>query len=275
MPHHGEGPDFIEALARGLTVLRAFSAECPRPTLTQVAAASGLTRPTARRFLITLRELGYVRSADRGFELTPRVLELGMAYIGAQTLWDIAGPHLAALVARTGESSSMSELDGSDIVYTARVAVPKIIGLRVEVGTRLPAVVTSQGKVLLAAMPLEEAAAALTIPSRSRVRPWAEPAPGDLRDLLRQVRAQGFAIADNELAPGVRSIAVPVRDATGRVRAAMNVTVNSAETEIRTLTGEYLPYLREAAAGVEADWVPWQSRPQSEMPERSTAPATS
>lgn len=272
MPQRGEGPDFIEALARGLDVLRAFHAGCPRPTLTQVAAAAGLTRPTARRFLLTLRELGYVRAVGNGFELTPRVLDLGTACIGGQTRWDIARPHLEALVARTGESSSMSELDGPDIVYTARVAVPKIIALRVEIGTRFPAAVTSQGKVLLAAMPLERAAEVLAEPSRSGVRPWREPALGDLHEMLCEVHAQGWAIADNELAPGVRSIAVPVRDASGTVRAAMNVTVNSGETEISSLTGEYLPFLREAAAAVEADWARWQSRPQSEMPERSTVP---
>ena len=175
MPDRGEGPDFIEALARGLDVLRVFDAACPRPTLSQVAAASGLTRPTARRFLLTLRELGYVRPAEGGFELTPRVLDLGMAYIGAQSLWDLARPHLETLVARTGESSSMTELDGSDILYTARVAVPKIIALRVEIGTRFPAAVTSQGKVLLAAMPLDRAAEMLAVPSRSRVRPWVAP----------------------------------------------------------------------------------------------------
>lgn len=267
MPERGEGPDFIEALARGLDVLRVFSAQCPRPTLSQVAAASGLTRPTARRFLLTLRELGYVRPAGGGFELTPRVLDLGMACIGSQTLWDLARPHLAALVARTGESSSMTELDGSDIVYTARVAVPKIIALRVELGTRFPALATSQGKVLLAAMSLERAAEVLAVPSRSGVRPWAgPPAAAQLHDLLCQVHAQGWAIADNELAPGVRSIAVPVRGGSGEVRAAMNVTVNAGETEIRTLIDEYLPLLREAAAAIEADWARWQSRPQSEIP---------
>jgi IclR family pca regulon transcriptional regulator len=270
MPQRGEGPDFIEALARGLEVLRAFYVDCPRPSLSQVAAASDLTRPTARRFLLTLRELGYVRSAGGRFELTPRVLDLGMAVIGSQSLWDLAGPHLEALVARTGESTSMTELDVSDILYPARVAVPKIIALRVEVGTRFPAAVTAQGKVLLAAMPLERAAEVLAIPSRSGVRPWAEPPPPEqLHAMLCRVHAQGWATADNELAAGVRSIAVPVRDGQGAVRAAMNVSVNAAETNIHTLTELYLPYLREAAMAIEEDWARWQSRPQSEMPRRT------
>lgn len=266
MAQRGDGPDFIEALARGLDVIRAFHAGCPRPTLSQVAAATGLTRPTARRILLTLRDLGYVRPVAGGYELTPRVLDLGVAYIGAQNLWDLARPHLEALVASTGESSSMTQLDGPDIVYTARVAVPKIIALRVEIGTRFPAAVTSQGRVLLAAMPLERAAEILAMPSRSGVRPWAEPAPGDLHDLLCQVHAQGYALADNELAPGIRSVAVPVHDGEGRVLAAMNVTVNSGETDVRTLTEDYLPLLKAAAEAIGADWARWQSRPQSEMP---------
>ncbi len=128
------GPDFIEALARGLDVIRAFEPNRPTMTLSEVAAATGLARPTARRMLLTLEELGYVRTAQGGFALTPRVLELGMAYIGSTSIWDIARPHMEQLVGRTGESSSLAQLDGSDIVYVARVAVPKIITLAVTVG---------------------------------------------------------------------------------------------------------------------------------------------
>jgi len=152
MAGRGTGPDFVEALARGLDVLAGFGAAHRTMSLSEVAEASGLARPTARRLLLTLVELGYVRSGPAGFALTPKVLDLGMAYIGSLGLWDVARPHLEALVARTGESSSMAQLDGSDIVYVARVAVPKIIALRVEIGTRFPAVQTSQGKVLLAAL---------------------------------------------------------------------------------------------------------------------------
>src|SRR6478672_11388494 len=121
------GPDFIEALARGLDVIRAFEPNHPTMTLSEVAAATGLARPTARRLLLTLEELGYIRAAGNQFSLTPRVLSLGMAYVGSLGLWDIARPHLERLVAATRESSSISQLDGSDIVYVARVAVPKLI----------------------------------------------------------------------------------------------------------------------------------------------------
>ena len=146
-------PDFIEALARGLDVIRAFGPRQPVMSLAAVAAATGLARPTARRILLTLAELGYVRAADGGFELTPRVLELGMSYVLSRNLWEVARPHMEALVARTHESSSIAQLDGPDIVYVARVAVPKIITLAVTIGTRFPAMQTSLGKVLLAGLP--------------------------------------------------------------------------------------------------------------------------
>ena len=192
MAQRGEGPDFIEALARGLDVIRAFHADHPRMTLAEVAAATGLARPTARRILLTLEELGYVRTAAGGHELTPRVLELGMAYVGALSLWDMARPHMETLVAATGESSSITQLDGSDVVYLARVAVPKIIALRVQIGTRFPAAVTSQGKVLLAALPPEQLDAVLALPSRSGIQPWAStPGPRSTRCCARSTPVAG------------------------------------------------------------------------------------
>ena len=167
MAGRGEGPDFVEALARGLDVITAFGGDRPTMSLSDVAQATGLARPTARRLLLTLEELGFVRSREGVFALTPRVLALGTAYVASLGLWDVARPRLESLVARTGESSSMAQLDGSDIVYVARVAVPKIIALRVEVGTRFPAPPTSQGKVLLAALRPERLAEVLALPSRS------------------------------------------------------------------------------------------------------------
>ena len=132
------GPDFVEALARGLDILTCFDARRPTMTLSEVAVAADLARPTARRLLLTLAELGYVRVEDGAYALTPRVLGLGTAYTSSLGLWEIARPHLEALVHRTGESSSMAQLDGSDIVYVARVSVPKIIALRVEIGPGSP-----------------------------------------------------------------------------------------------------------------------------------------
>ncbi|MDK3257643.1 IclR family transcriptional regulator domain-containing protein [Blastococcus capsensis] len=265
MAGRGTGPDFVEALARGLDVLVAFDRAHPTMSLTEVAAAAGLARPTARRLLLTLEELGFVRSANGTFSLTPKVLSLGMAYVGALGLWDIARPHLETLVTRTGESSSMAQLDGSDIVYVARVAVPKLIALRVDIGTRFPATQTSQGKVLLAALSPDELAATLAERSRAGLPPGTGRSAEQLQAELTSVRARGWALADEELAPGVRSVAVPVRDRHGVVRAAMNVTVHAAETSAERLLGEHLPHLLRTAGDISADWALWQSRPHVEL----------
>jgi len=273
MANRGTGPDFVEALARGLDVLACFDAGRPEMSLSEVAAATGLARPTARRLLLTLAELGYVRTAaGGGFALTPKVLALGMAYVSSQGLWEIARPHLERLVAATGESSSMAQLDGSDIVYVARVSVPKIITLRVEIGTRFPAARTSQGKVLLAGLPPADVERVLAEPSRAGLPTYLPRDPAEFAAELTEVRARGWALADEELAPGVRSVAAPVRDGTGRVRAAMNVTVHAAETSLETLLDLHLPRLLRTAGDVSAEWARWQSRPHVELG-RSSATA--
>jgi IclR family pca regulon transcriptional regulator len=266
MAGRGSGPDFVEALARGLDVVAALGASSQPIALREVADAAGLARPTARRLLLTLVELGYVRHEDGAFALTPRVLELGMAYIAGLGLWEVARPHMEALVAQTGESSSMAQLDGGDIVYVARVAVPKIITLRVEIGTRFPALVTSQGKVLLAALDPDALGAALGEPSRSGLPPLLPRDPAAVEEDLAQVRARGWALADEELAPGIRSVAVPVRDGSGQVRAAMNVTVHAAETSVETLVDSHLPKLLRAAGDVSADWARRDGRPHVDLP---------
>jgi IclR family pca regulon transcriptional regulator len=255
----------VEALARGLDILASFGAAHRTMSLSEVATATGLARPTARRLLLTLQELGYVRTVDGGFALTTKVMGLGMSYVSSLGLWDIARPHLESLVRRTGESSSMAQLDGSDIVYVARVSVPKIIALRVEIGTRFPAAQTSQGKVLLAALSPTELAETLSEPSRSGLPAYIGRSHDQLLEELSQVRARGWALADEELAPGVRSAAVPVRDGTGAVRAAMNVTVHAAETSTEVLLDQHLPKLLRTAGDVSAEWAAWQSRPHTQV----------
>jgi IclR family pca regulon transcriptional regulator len=227
MPRDGAGPDFIEALARGLDVITAFGADRPVMTLAEVASATGLARPTARRILLTLAELGYVRVGERGFALTPRVLDLGVAYIDATGLWALARPHLERLVERTGESCSVAQLDGSDIVYVARVAVPKIVSLTVQIGTRFPALPTSLGKVQLAALPPDELERVLAEPTRSGLTPRWQPDREERDAALREVRARGWALTDEQLAPGIRSVAAPLRDGEGRVIAGVNVIWSS------------------------------------------------
>lgn len=263
MAGRGQGSEFVEALARGLDILACFSAERAALSLSEVAAVTGLARPTARRLLLTLEELGYIRVAGNQFTLTPRVLSLGIAYAGSLGLWDVARPHMESLVAKTRESSSISQLDGSDIVYVARVAVPKLISLSVEIGTRFPAQFTSQGKVLLAALEPAELDHVLAEPSRSGIPSRQPPESAEFAAELETVRAQGWALADEELAPGIRSVAVPLRDGNGRVRAAMNVTVHAAETSLETLTEDYLPLLLRAAGAISADWALRQAHPKA------------
>ena len=262
MARPGTGRDFIEALARGLDVIRAFQPGQPAMSLAAVAKATGLTRPTALRILLTLKQMGYVRTVDQKYELTPRVLELGMSYVLSRNLWEVARPHMERLVARTHESSSIAQLDGSDIVYVARVAVPKIVALAVTIGTRFPAMQTSLGKVMLAALSPEEAERVLAEPSRSGITARWQPDAAERAAALREVRARGWSLTDEQLALGIRSVAAPLRDGDGRVIAALNVTVHAAETPVEILTGEYLPLLLQTAGAVSADWAACQSAPQ-------------
>jgi IclR family transcriptional regulator, pca regulon regulatory protein len=270
-----DSPDFIEAIARGLDVIRAFGPGQPVMSLASVAAASDLPRPTARRILLTLEQLGYVRAAGGqsatgqaggGYELTPRVLDLGMSYVLSRGLWEVARPHMEALVVQTRESTSIAQLDGSDIVYVARLAVPKIVTLSVTIGTRFPAMQTSLGKVLLAALPLAEAERVLAEPSRSGITtPW-QPDAAERAAALREVRARGWALTDEQLAPGIRSVAVPLRDGEGRVIAAINVNSHAAETPLDVLMGRHLPLLLQTAGAISADWAICQSAPQVTVP---------
>jgi len=269
MPRRDADPNFVEAVARGLDVIRAFGPHQPVMTLSQIAVTADLARPTTHRIVATLEALGYVRACPGGFALTPRVLDLGMTYVQAMGLWDVARPHLERLVARTHESSSIAQLDGGDIVYVARVAVPKIIALAVSIGTRFPAPATSLGKVLLAGLGADELARALAEPSRSGVRARWQPDDGELAAALREVRAMGWALTDEQLAPGIRSIAAPLRDGDGRVVAAVNVTVHAAETPLATLTDEYLPLLLRTAGAISADYARLDALPTVTLPAAS------
>jgi IclR family transcriptional regulator, pca regulon regulatory protein len=247
-------PDFVEALARGLAIITAFGPTATALSVSDAAARTSLPRPTARRLLLTLEKLGYVRSSNGLYTLTTRVLELGTTYIAALGIWELARPHLEALVERTGESSSMSQLDGSDIVYVARVPVHKIIALSVHIGTRFPAVATSMGHVLLADLPRVDLQTVLRTPSRSGIIPRISPPPRELERELAQVRQRGWALSDERLSLGIRSIAAPVRDAAGATMAAVNVTVHAAETSVAELKRHHLPLLLATAQDITDEW---------------------
>ncbi|QXJ20965.1 helix-turn-helix domain-containing protein [Actinomadura graeca] len=262
MPREDAGPDFIEALARGLDVLRCFGPHRVPMSLTEIANATGLARPTARRIVLTLEHLGYVRTAPEGVVLTPRVLELGVAYTLSAGLWEVALPHLRDLVEQTDQAASVAELDGSDIIYVARVEVPKVVAVNVKVGTRLPAASTALGKVLLASLDAEALRAALATAPRSPVRPHRPRPAEEVEAELREVRARGWASTDGEVAPGIRSVAAPLRDGDGRTVAAVNVTAIAAEIGPRELIDDLLPLLLQATGAIGRDYELIHAAPQ-------------
>ncbi len=246
-------PEFVQSLQRGLAVIRAFDAEHPTLTLSEVARATGLARAAARRFLLTLIELGYMRVEDRRFGLTPRVLELGHAYLSSLTLPEIALPHLRDFVAEIRESSSLCVLDDQQIVYVARVPANRIMSVSISVGTRFPAFATSLGRVLLAGKDEEWLEHYFETADLSPITPRTISDPKALRAELDRVRTQGWAMVDQELEEGVRSLAAPIHDSGGTVVAAVNVSVHASRWSLETVQEQLLPRLLATTAAVEQD----------------------
>jgi IclR family pca regulon transcriptional regulator len=249
----GPSSEYVQSLDRGLSVIRAFDASRPELALSDVARETGLTRATARRFLLTLVRLGYVRQDGNRFSLRPRVLELGYSYLSALSLPELAQPHMETLVAHVNESSSIAVLDDTEIVYVVRVPTSRIMSITIAVGTRLPAYPTSMGRVLLAALEPEALEERVT---RMEIRSLTPSTVTDLERLRRQldrVRAQGWAAVDQELEQGVRSVAVPIRDATGAVSAALNVSVHASRMTMATLRKQVLPQLLQTAGAIERE----------------------
>ncbi|MEU4835037.1 IclR family transcriptional regulator C-terminal domain-containing protein [Streptosporangium sp. NPDC023615] len=247
------GSDHVQSLARGLSVIKAFSAASPELTLSEVARATGLTRAAARRFLLTLVDLGYVRTDGRLFALSPRVLDLGYAYLSSLSLPEVAEPHLERLVAEVHESASVAVLDGEDVVYVARVATSRIMRVSISIGTRFPAYCTSMGRVLLAWLAPDDLDAYLGRVELRRLTARTVATPAALRAELERVRAQGWAMVDQELEEGLRSIAAPVRERSGRVTAAINISSHASRTSADSARRHLLPPLLATAARVEAD----------------------
>ncbi len=243
----------VQSLERGLAVIRAFDADHPELTLSEAARLTGLTRATARRILHTLVALGYMSSDGKVFRLRPRVLELGYAYLSSLTLPQVAMPHLERLAADAHESASVSVLDGIDIVYVARVATKRIMTVAIALGTRFPAYATSMGRVLLAGQGDEWLAGYLASTTLRALTPYTITDPDVLRDELAAVRARGWALVDQELEEGLRSIAVPVRNPAGDVVAAVNVSASAGRGTPESVQTELLPRLLLAAAGIEDD----------------------
>jgi IclR family pca regulon transcriptional regulator len=249
----GRPREFIQSLERGLGIIRAFGPDAPEQTVSELAEKTGLTRATARRFLITLIELGYVESDGRVFRLTPRVLQLGYSFLSGLGFPDVALPHLERLVAEVDEGSEASVLDGDHIVYVARVPSTAVMTLAINVGARMPAHATSMGKVLLAALPDAELDAYLARAELRSFLPRTVTDPVELRAQLERVRAQGYAIVDQELEEGLVAIAAPVRGRGGHVVGAINLSSNVMRRSLDSLREELLEPLLRTARSIEAD----------------------
>jgi IclR family pca regulon transcriptional regulator len=246
-------PDFVQSLERGLAVIRAFDAQHPQLTLSDVARATGLSRAAARRFLLTLVELDYMRTDGRLFSLRPRILELGYAYLSSLSLPEVAQPHMETLVAEVHESCSMSVLDGAEVVYVARVPTKRIMAVAISVGTRFPAYATSMGRVLLAAQPAQWLDDYL---AKAELRPLTRRTiiePAKLRTVLTRIAAQGYAIVDQELEEGLRSLAAPIHGDDGSVIAALNVSAHASRGSSEVIRRELLPPLLATARRIGQD----------------------
>jgi IclR family pca regulon transcriptional regulator len=243
---------FVQSLARGLSVIRALNGPEPM-SLSDIARASELSRASARRFTLTLEQLGYVQQSAGRFSLTPQVLELGFAYLSALGLPEVAQPHLQRLVDEVGESSSISVLDGAAVVYVARVPTRRIINVTINVGTRFPAYATSMGRVLLAGL---DPVACTALLEQIELKPLTDrtiTTHSELEAELDRVREQGYAIVDEEFEDGLCSVAAPICDRDGRVVAAINLAVAAARVSVGEVRRSLLPSLLGAAAAIESD----------------------
>lgn len=227
-------------LAKGLLVIETFTADKPRQSISEVSASSGLDRATARRCLLTLSHLGYADYDGKYFTLTPRVLRLGTACLATMPLPQLVQPELDQLSNELGESSSVSVLDGSEIVYVARAAQRKVMSISLMPGSRLPAFCTSMGRVLLAALPLADAQSQLkATPLVARTR-FTQTDPDAILSELADIRGRGYALIDQEVELGLRSIAVPLRNARGLTIAALNIGVPATQASVQDLADLYL-----------------------------------
>ena len=244
------GDSYVQSFARGLQVIRSFSAQVPQQTLTEVAARSGLSRAGARRIVLTLQTLGYVSSDGRLFKLTPRILDLGFAYLSSMPMWNLAEPEMQALAARVGESCSAAMLDGADIVYVLRVPTHKIMSISLGVGSRLPAHCTSLGRMLLAGLSDDEALSLLPASDRPALTRHTVTEPNELLARVRLARKQGWCLVNQELEEGLISLAAPLTDRSGRTVAALNISGQANRTPAKQMQETMLPALLEAAATI-------------------------
>lgn len=244
------GDSYVQSFARGLMVIRSFSAAAPAQTLSEVAQRTGLTRAGARRILLTLAQLGYVESQGRQFRLTPKILDLGFAYLSSLPLWNLAEPVMEALAAEVRESCSVAVLDGMEIVYVLRVPTHKIMSINLGTGSRLPAFCTSMGRVLLAGLPADDCRRRLDAAPRPRYTSRTLTDVQALQRAVDEAREQRWCLVDQELEEGLVSLAAPIVDRGGRTIAALNISGQANRTPPAEMRERFLPRLREAAADI-------------------------
>lgn len=239
--------EFVTSLERGLSVIQVFDHSKKKLSLSEVAQYTDLSRATARRFLFTLKVLGYVESNGKLFWLTPKVLQLGYSYLASQPIIEIVQPVIEQVSQETGESCSVAVIEGEEIVYIARYMTHHIMSVNLGVGTRLPAFATSMGRVLLSHKTFEEQVQFIGSIVTEKYTPYTQVDKQILLDTLIEVRKQGFSIVNQELELGLRSIAVPIMDQRNQVVAAMNVSTQASRTNESTLLDQVLPSLQRAA----------------------------
>ena len=246
----------LQGLERGLAVIQSFSHDAPAMTLSEVARRTDISRATARRILLTLEALGFVRSDGREFSLSPRVLALGWAYLASLNLWEVARPFMQDLSAATQETCSACTLDLPDIVFVARVPAPRrILMMSLGVGSRLPAFATAMGRVLLAGLPDAEVAALLAATPLEPLTHRTVTDPRHLLALVAAVREQGYSLVDEELELGLRSLSVPLHGPDGRPVAALNLCAAAARVSVEEMQVSYLPAMRSTADTISTAWL--------------------
>jgi IclR family pca regulon transcriptional regulator len=255
---HGAQPggspiEYVRALDRGLAVIRAFDADHPRQSLAEIARAVGLAPATARRLLHTLRSLDYVGTDGQRWWLRPRLLELGQAYLATTSVWDVVRERLARLAEEVHETASAGVLDGDDVIYVVRVPYRRIMSMDIEVGTRIPAVASSMGRVMLASVEADELDSILKRVSLRPITARTVATVGELRNVVAEVRAQGWCYMEEELEAGIQCVAAPVHDPTGRVIGSMTVSSHTTRLSSLEVRERLLPALLHAAENIDED----------------------
>jgi IclR family pca regulon transcriptional regulator len=248
-----ESPDFVTALARGLTVLKVFSSANPEMTLAEVAQAAGVPPATARRSLLTLETLGYVRTHGRRFLLTPRVLDLSASFLASMNLQQVAQQYLQDVADQTGDSSSLAALDGTDVVYLASVPAKRAIRLTAGIGTRYPAYATSMGRAILGHLDFDKRDAVIDASNLTALTSKTVTDPVILRAILEEVRERGYASIEDELDYGVLSVALPIFTVDRIPVAAINCSTSPSRVSREELLETRLPILRETAGRITAE----------------------